>query len=111
MKKPIGSFEDFQKVDLRVGQVTAAEPVKGSTKLIALTVDLGEDWGTVEILAGLLPFYDPSEFVNNKYVFMVNLEPRQMMGRTSHGMILATDTEKPVMLQVPEFIPAGTPLR
>lgn len=108
MKKPICSFEDFAKSDLRVGQVTAAEPVEGSNKLIALTVDLGEEWGVVEILTGLLPFYEPSAFVNNKYVFIVNLEPRPMMGRVSNGMLLAADVaEKPLPLQMPEFTPNG----
>ena len=109
MKKPICSFEDFAKTDLRVGQVTAAEKVEGSEKLIALTVDLGEDWGTVEILTGLQAFYDPSDFVNNKYVFIVNLEPRKMMGRMSNGMFLAADVaEKPVPLQMPDVTPNGS---
>lgn len=102
MKKPICSFEDFVKADLRVGQVTAAEGVAGSEKLIALTVDFGEDWGVVEILTGLLKFYEPTELVGNKYVFIVNLEPRTMMGRSSNGMLLAADgADKPIPLQMP----------
>ncbi len=110
MKKPICSFDDFAKSDLRVGLVTAAGPVEGSTKLIALTVDLGEEWGTVEILTGLLPYYEPSQFVNNKYVFIVNLEPRPMVGRVSNGMLLAADAgegNNPLPLQMPEFTPNG----
>lgn len=109
MKKPICSFEDFAKADLRVGQVTAAENVEGSEKLIALTVDFGEDWGIVEILTGLQSFYAPEDFINNKYVFIVNLEPRKMMGRMSNGMLLAADSaDKPVPLQMPETAPIGS---
>lgn len=109
MKKPICSFDDFAKADLRVGQVMNAEKVEGSEKLIALTVDFGEDWGTVEILTGLQAYYEPSDFVNNKYVFIVNLEPRKMMGRMSNGMFLAADSEeKPIPLQMPNTTPVGS---
>lgn len=109
MKKPICSFDDFAKADLRVGQIMNAEKVEGSEKLIALTVDFGKDWGTVEILTGLQAFYEPSDFVNNKYVFIVNLEPRKMMGRMSNGMFLAADgAEKPTPLQMPDSTPVGS---
>lgn len=91
MKKDIISFPDFAKLDFRVGEVLEASLLEGSKKLIILKVDLGEDYGTVEILSGLAPIYIPSDLQGNKYIVLANLEPKQMMGRNSNGMILVAD--------------------
>jgi methionyl-tRNA synthetase len=109
MKKSTITINDFIKLDIRVGLVMEAKPVPESRKLIQLSVDLGEDYGVVSILAGMLSFFpDPSVLVNKKYLFLANLEPRPMAGLQSQGMFLAVDTPAhPVLLPVPDDTPIG----
>ncbi len=112
MKKSAITFGDFQKLDIRVGEIKTAEPVEGSTKLLFLQVDLGEDYGVVEIFSGIAKFYKPEELVGKKFPFLANLEPKQMMGKTSTGMIMAVDVDsKPVLLPVDSSIPPGEVVR
>lgn len=112
MKKPRVSYDDFSKLDLRVGEVKEATVVETSQKLISLMVNLGEEYGTVEILAGMQEFFKAQEFIGKKFVFIANLEPRAMMGRVSNGMLLAADEAgTPLLIPVPAQIPAGTLLR
>lgn len=93
MKKDIVSFLDFQKLDLRVGEVKEAIFVEGSRNLIAMKVDLGEDYGKVEIMAGIGGVYKPDEILGKKFIFVANLEPKKMLDRYSNGMILAADVD------------------
>jgi methionine--tRNA ligase beta chain len=112
MKKPNCSYDDFVKLDIRVGEVKEASLVEGSKKLISLMVDLGEDFGTVEILTGMQEWYGPEDFVGKKFLFLANLEPRPMMGHVSNGMLLSADTEeKPILNSVSSNIPNGTIVR
>lgn len=99
--KPIIPFTDFDKVDLRVGKVIACERKEGSEKLLRLTVDFGEE-GTKNIFSGIYPYFQPEDMVNNMYIFVLNLEPRKMMGEESQGMLLAADGEKPNPL-IPQY--------
>lgn len=92
MKKPEISYETFAQLDVRVGQITEAKPVDGSEKLLELTVDLGEEYGTVTILSGIAKWYTCEELKNKKSLFLTNLAPRPMMGKVSQGMLLALDT-------------------
>lgn len=105
------SFDEFSKLELRVGTVLEVEDVEESEKLIKLKVDLGE--GTPrQILAGVKQWYKPEDFVGKQVVIVANLEPRTMMGLESQGMMLAADTEKgPVFLTVPKKISPGTKIR
>lgn len=66
MKKPTVSFLDFQKLDLRIGEVKEAVFVKGSRHLIAMKVDLGEDYQVVEIIAGIGGYYNAEGLVGKK---------------------------------------------
>lgn len=93
------NIDELSKVDVRVGTITAAERVEGSTKLIKLTVDFGE-LGVRTILTGMQMHYSPEDFVNMQTTFIVNLEPRKMMGMESQGMIFAVDNSegKPIFL-------------
>ena len=101
MKKPTIIFADFERMDMRVGEVKDASLVKGSKNLIKFHVDLGEDYGVVEILSGIAKWYTPEDFVGKKYVVLANIEPKQMMGMSSNGMLLAADSdEKPIFLVV-----------
>lgn len=113
MKKSPITINDFIKLDIRVGLVMEAKPVPESRKLIQLIVDLGEDYGVVSILAGMLPFFpDPSVLMNKKYLFLANLEPRPMAGLQSQGMFLAMDTTThPVLLAVADDAPVGASVR
>ena len=111
------TFEDFQKLDLRIGKVVSAERVEGSEKLLKLKVDLGD--GERQIIAGVGLHYAIEELVNRKIVVVANLEPRALMGLESQGMLLAADTpEGPVLLmpddaRLPEGreTPAGSKIR
>lgn len=112
MKKPTVAFSDFEKIDMRVGEVKEATLVEGSKNLIKLQVDLGEDYGVVEILSGLAKWFTPEEIAGKKYAFLANLEPKQMMGMSSNGMILvADDIEKPVLLVVDNSLKNGLVIR
>ena len=112
MKKDIITFLDFDKLDLRVGEVKEASMVEGSKNLIKMTVDLGEDYGTVEILSGLAKFYTPESLIGNKYIFLANLEPKKLMGKDSNGMILvADDPEKFELLPLDKILKNGTVIK
>ncbi|WP_157864748.1 methionine--tRNA ligase subunit beta [Thermogladius calderae] len=103
-------YEDFAKLDLRVGLVKHAERVQGSKKLIKLVVDLGE-LGERQLVAGLAEFYKPEEFVNKYVIVVANLKPKKIFGLDSQGMILATDTETPVLLTVEKPVKPGSRIR
>ena len=112
MKKDFAGFETFMNLDFRVGKVISAEMVENSKKLIALQVDLGEDYGTVQILTGLAQWFQPEYFINKHFCFLANLEPKQMAGTTSNGMLMAADTnEQPQPVEIPVDIPAGSVVR
>lgn len=82
-------YDDFAKIDLRVGKVLEAEPVKGSKKLLKLFVDIGYEKRT--ILSGIAAYYSPEDMIGKKVVVVANLKPRPMMGTESHGMILMSE--------------------
>lgn len=112
MKKQIVTFLDFQKMDFRVGQVKKAYFVEGSRNLIAIEVDLGEDYGTVELMAGIGEYYKAEDLVGKKYAFLANLEAKKMMGKYSNGMILAAEFEgRPVVVEVSKDLPNGSVIR
>lgn len=84
---PTVSIEEFQKIDLRVARIAAAEPVAGADKLLRLTLDLGGDTRTV--FAGIKPAYAPEDLVGRRVVAVANLAPRKMRFGVSEGMVLA----------------------
>ena len=85
-------IEDFAKVKLRTAKVLAAEPVKGSNKLLRLEVDLGDE--KRQIVAGIGKSYSPEELIGKAVVIVANLKPAKLMGVESNGMLLAaTDAE------------------
>jgi tRNA-binding protein len=108
--KPPIKIADLEKIDIRVGTILSVKNVTGSDKLLKLTVDLGNDHRT--ILAGMKQEREnPQELVGKQALFVVNLEPRKMMGQSSEGMLFDigyADGLVPV-LAVPETkIPDGT---
>jgi len=88
-------YQDFEKLDLRVGEVIKAENHPNADKLVVLTVDIGEP---VTVVAGIKQWYQPSEVVGKKVVLLANLEPITLRGVESRGMILAAKDEKDVSL-------------
>lgn len=110
MKKELVNYDDFDKLDLRIGEVKTAENLEKSKKLLLLTVDFGEDYGMVEILTGIALQYTSEQLTGNKYIFVANLEPRPMMGKISNGMMLAGGEETTYLTQVSADIPNGTQL-
>ena len=108
------SFDEFSKLELKVGTVIEAEEVEGSEKLIKLKIDLGEAGLPAgrQVLAGVKKWYSPEDFVGKQVVVVANLEPRKIMGLESQGMMLAADTEDgPVFLTVPKKVPPGVKIR
>jgi methionyl-tRNA synthetase len=90
------SIADFQKVDLRVAEVLAAERVVKSKKLLKLTVKVGEESRT--LVAGIAEHYAPETLVGRKVVVVANLEPATLMGIQSNGMVLAGSTDDALAL-------------
>ncbi|MDQ6664600.1 MAG: methionine--tRNA ligase [Acidobacteriota bacterium] len=105
-------IEDFGKVDLRVGQVLSAEPVKGADKLLHLKIDIAEAEPRT-ILAGIAEAYKPEQLVGRKVVIVANLQPRKLRGIMSNGMIVAAslDGGKPVLAGFLEDVPVGARLK
>ncbi len=101
------TFADFQKVDIRSGQVLSCERVPKSDKLLKLQVDFGDVLGQRQILAGVGLSHPPEALAMNFYLFVVNLAPRKMMGLESHGMMLASGESPDKLDLVVTFIPKG----
>src|SRR4026208_2314592 len=114
--KPAISFDVLEKIDIRVGTIKLIEDVKGSNKLLKMTVDFGDHTRT--ILVGMKQErQDPKEIEGVQALFVINLEPRKLMGEVSEGMLLDigyADGIKPVLAlpeaEVPNGARAGGPL-
>jgi methionyl-tRNA synthetase len=104
-------FDDFMKLDFRVGKVEEATQVPKSRNLLKLVVDFGSE--KRQAVAGLLQYYEPEELIGKKFVFLLNLERRKLMGIESQCMVLAAeDDEGNVSLVVPEKdIAVGSKIR
>ena len=95
------SYDDFQKMDIRVSTILAAEKVAKTKKLLKLTVDTGIDKRT--IVSGIAEHFTPEELVGRQVLVLVNLAPRELKGITSNGMILmAEDASGKLELLAPE---------
>jgi methionyl-tRNA synthetase len=105
------SIDDFAKIELRVGQVKAAEKVKGADKLLRLEVDLGTE--VRQVVAGIAESYAPELLIGRKVVIVANLAPRKLRGLESNGMIVAASPEggKAVLAGFLEDVPVGTRLK
>jgi methionyl-tRNA synthetase len=106
------TIDDFVKVDLRVGEVKSAEPVKGADKLLHLKIDIGEPEPRT-IVAGIAKAYNPEQLLGRKVVIVANLAPRKLRGIESRGMIVAASLEDtpPVLAAFLEDVPIGARLK
>jgi methionine--tRNA ligase beta chain len=87
---PTITFDDFSRLDLRVGTVVRSEPHPNADKLLLLQVDLGDH--TRQIVAGIRGYYEPEALVGRQIVVVANLAPRTMRGYESQGMLLAASS-------------------
>lgn len=86
------SFNEFMKLDMRVGKVIEAEQIAGSRNLIRMIVDFGTE--KRQSVAGLLQWYKPEELIGNKYAFLLNLQRKKFMGIESQCMVFAAEDSK-----------------
>lgn len=98
--KPLIEYDDFAKLDMRVGTILEAEKLKKSKKLLKLIVDIGIE--KRQILSGIAQVYSPEEVVGKKVIVLANLAPKKMAGAESQGMILMADTAEAFTFINPE---------
>jgi methionyl-tRNA synthetase len=106
------SIEDFAKVEMRAGEIKAAERVAGANKLLKLLVDLGSE--VRQVVAGIAEHYEPEKLIGMKVVIVANLQPRRLRGIESNGMIVAASVEpdgRPVLVTFKEDVPNGARLK
>ena len=105
------TFDDFKKLDIRIGKVVSAERIPGTDKLLKLIFDLGTEQR--QVIAGIAEVIDNLEsLVGKEMPVLVNLEPRKLRGYESQGMILAADTKgQPVLLYPEREVPPGSVVR
>ena len=87
------TFEDFQKLDIRIAKVLTCEVVENADKLYKLTLDAGE-LGERTVVSGIREWYEPEDLIDKKIVYLSNLEPKVIRGVESQGIILAAEDEK-----------------
>ena len=104
------SFQDFQKLDIRIGKVTGAGKVEGTDKLVKMDIDFGSEQR--QVIAGIADVYSPEDLVGKELPVLLNLEPRKIRGIESQGMILAADAAgKPVLLHPDREVSPGSMVR
>ncbi|KKW17170.1 MAG: Methionine-tRNA ligase [Parcubacteria group bacterium GW2011_GWA1_50_14] len=113
------SFEDFKKLDIRIGKIISAERIPDADKLLKLVFDIGDherqarldsdEPSTRQVIAGIAEYYNPEDLIGKEMPVLVNLEPRKLRGFDSNGMILAVGADdKPVLLYPEEEVPPGS---
>jgi len=102
------SFEDFQKVELKVAKISAVEDIPGKDRLYKLTIDLGTEKRT--IVAGIKAFYKKEQLLGKHVIVVANLEPRMIAGIKSEGMLLAAKNKNGgySIATLPDDVEAGT---
>ncbi len=109
--KSVIRYEDFARLDLRVGEVVQARPHPNADRLLILQVDLGQ-LGRRQIIAGIREHYTCEELVGTQVVVLANLEEALLRGEESQGMLLAADSPQgPVLLRPHKPCPPGTTVK
>ena len=106
------SYDDFAKLEIKIGTIVSVEVVPDADKLLKLEVDFGEE-APRQILSGIRTYFeDPQVLVGRQSPFITNLEPRTIRGLESNGMILAASTDEALALLHPSIdVPAGTKIK
>lgn len=105
------SLQDFKRLELRVGQIRAAQPIPGARRLLQVQVDLGQEQRT--LVAGLADYYTPEQLVGLKVVVVANMEPATIRSVRSEGMMLGAGCsggQDVALLTVNKDVPNGTPI-
>ncbi|MDG5775778.1 methionine--tRNA ligase [Haloarculaceae archaeon H-GB1-1] len=102
------SFDDFEALDIRVGQIESAEPIEDSDKLVKLEVDIGHE--VRQVVAGIQQLHDVDDLPGTKVVLLANMEKAELFGVESNGMVLAAGEEAD-LLTTHEDAPVGTKVR
>jgi len=84
------NFEDFNKIDLRVGEILTAEKIPQTENLLRLVVDFGK-LGKKKVITGIFRWYKPEELVGKQAIFVFNLAPKEIRGELSEAMILTAE--------------------
>lgn len=104
------TIQDFQRLEIRIAEVKAVEPVPNTSKLLKLTVDIGGEQRT--LIAGIAETYTPQEVVGKQIVVLTNLQPATIRGVQSQGMLLAAEVDGKAILLMPEKpVPVGSRVR
>lgn len=98
------TFDEFQKLDIRIGKIVTAENIKGSDKLVKLEVDIGEKR---QVVAGIAQSHSPEELIGKQVVLLANMKPAKLFGVESRGMILAADGDGAVLLEPEKEVKEG----
>lgn len=105
--KPLISYDHFSKLDLRIAKVIEAERIEKSEKLVKLQIEIGDE--RRQIVAGVGKAYQPEDLIGRQIVILANLEPRDLMGETSNGMLLAASIDnQPVLLKPEKEVETGS---
>ncbi len=106
------SYDDFAKLEIKIGRILTVDVVPDADKLLRLMVDVGEETPR-QIISGIRTYFeDPQSLVGTMCPFLTNLEPRVIRGLESNGMILAGSHEDVLALLSPTHeVPAGTKIR
>jgi methionine--tRNA ligase beta chain len=106
----MNAYDDFKKLDIRIGKILSVEKVEGTDKLLKLEIDCGAE--KRQVVAGIAATYQPDQLIGKEIPVLMNLEPRTIRGVESSGMILAADAAgKPVLLHPDGEVPAGSIVR
>ena len=100
------SFDNFKKINIRIGKILSAEKIENSNKLLKLEIDFGIE--KRQILAGIAKFYEPETLIGKLCPFVFNLEVKKMGELESEGMILCADQDGPVLLNPDKEIEPGS---
>jgi methionine--tRNA ligase beta chain len=104
------TYEDFMKLDIRIGKILSAERVEGTDKLLKLEMEVGDE--KRDLVAGIAASYSPEDIIGKLVPVLLNLQPRKIRGIESQGMILAADNEgEPVILNPDKGVPSGSSVR
>ena len=102
-------FEDFQKMEIKVGTILEAEKVANADKLLKLTVDLGNE--KRQVVAGIALQYEAEKIIGKQVPVLCNLEPATIRGVESNGMILCVASPDPVLLLPEKEVPNGSKVK
>lgn len=100
------NFEQFQGVNLRVARIEDASRIKDSDKLMKLEINLGDE--KRQLVAGIAKAYTEDDLKGREIIVVANLEPKEIFGLESQGMLLAADSDQPVLLKPDEEVKPGT---